>query len=388
MRVIVVGRPHPPIPDDVPGWHQLCDPEIIRLLPDSSFARDVERLGRQELQRLLHGSPVEQDLLGLLTAARGGLSGPDLEELTDASLGEVEEILHTVVGRTFTRRASQWAPGVGAEVYLLGHEERHTVASRYFGRRLDGYRDRLHGWADDYRSHGWPPRTPEYLLSSYYRLPADLGDLPRMITLARDVARHDRMLDLVGGDGAALAEIRTALDLIAIQDVPDLASALCMACHRDLLTERNTSIPTGLPAIWATLHQYTRAEALATSITDPDRQAEALARVAGPLAETGQYEQAEAVARSITSPGLQAAALARIVEALARTGQYERAEQIAHSITNPDRQAGALARAAGALAGTGQHERGRGDRPLHHQPWSAGGGTGASRGGAGRGRTA
>ena len=35
--------------------------------------------------------------------------------------------------------------------------------------------------------------------------------------------RHDRMLDLTGGDAAALAEVRTALDLIATQDAPDLA---------------------------------------------------------------------------------------------------------------------------------------------------------------------
>ena len=48
-------------------------------------------------------------MLGLLTAARGGLSGTDLEELTGAPLWEIEEILHAVAGRTFTRRASQLA---------------------------------------------------------------------------------------------------------------------------------------------------------------------------------------------------------------------------------------------------------------------------------------
>ena len=33
MRVIVAGRPDPPVPDDVPDWHPLRDPAIIRLLP-------------------------------------------------------------------------------------------------------------------------------------------------------------------------------------------------------------------------------------------------------------------------------------------------------------------------------------------------------------------
>ena len=160
MRVIVAGRPNPPIPDDVPDWHPLRDPGIVRQLRESPFARNVERLGRQELQRLLHGASPEQDLLGLLTAARGGLSGPDLEELTGIPLWEIEEILHTVAGRTFTRRPSRWAPETGPEVYLLAHEELQDAASRYLGRRLASYEDRLHGWADAYRARGWPRRNP------------------------------------------------------------------------------------------------------------------------------------------------------------------------------------------------------------------------------------
>jgi hypothetical protein len=33
----------------------------------------MKRLGAAEIKRLLHGSQIKQDLLGLLTAARGGL---------------------------------------------------------------------------------------------------------------------------------------------------------------------------------------------------------------------------------------------------------------------------------------------------------------------------
>ena len=61
---------------------------------------------------------------------------------------------------------------------------------------------------------------------------------------------------------------------------------LALARHRDQLTDRNANIPVDLPAVWAILGQLTRAEALATSITNPARQAEALARVAGALAGT------------------------------------------------------------------------------------------------------
>ena len=215
----------------------------------------------------------------------------------------------------------------------------------------------MHDWAGSYRARGWPPGTPEYLLSGYFRLLVTLGDLPRTIACAGDMTRHDRMLDMTGGDTAALAETRTVLDLIAAQDTPDLASALGLACHRDQLTDRNTNIPTSLPAVWATLGQVTRAEALATSITDPPRQAQALAGLAAALAQAGQHEQAEAVACSITDPGWQAQALAEVAAALARTGQRGQAEAVARSITDPGWQARALAEVAAALARGGQHEQ-------------------------------
>ena len=97
------------------------------------------------------------------------------------------------------------------------------------------------------------------------------------------------MLDLSGGDAAALTETRTALELIATQDDPDLDVRPCeLARHRDDLTDRNTHIPPYLPAVWATLGHPTRAEALARSITDPDRQASALTAVVQALAQAGQ----------------------------------------------------------------------------------------------------
>ena len=129
--------------------------------PPPTTPRTCEGWRRRELRRLLHGTPPQQDLLGLLTAARGGLSGPDLADLTGLTLWEIEDVLHTVTGRTFTRRVSRWEPQAGPEVYLLGHEELQTSASSYLGeQRLAGYRDRLHTWADTYRDQGWPDRNP------------------------------------------------------------------------------------------------------------------------------------------------------------------------------------------------------------------------------------
>ena len=360
MRVVVAGRPDPPIPDDVPRWHRLRDPGIVRPLAPSDYAQDIKTLAQQELRRLLHGTPAQQDLLGLLTAARGGLSGPDLAALTGEPPWEIEDILHGVSGRTFTRQLSTWQPEDGPEVYLLGHEELQATATAYLGaQQLAGYQDRLHAWAEEYRDRGWPADTPEYLLRGYFQMLTATGDTTRLVACATDAARHERMLHITGGDAAALNEVTVTLNLVAAQDDPDLTAALTLARHRDYLADRNANIPAQLPAVWATLGQHIRAEALAGSITDPYEQAQALAAVARALAEAGQHEQAAAMAS-------QAATAAR-------------------SITDPP--AGAGAGGDGQGAGRGRAARaGRRRGPLHHQPVRAGAGAGGGGRGVGRGR--
>ena len=96
MRVIVAGRPEPAGPR---RRARLAPAARSRRSSARCAARRTrgmsQRLGRQELQRLLRGSPAEQDLLGLLTAARGGLSGPDLAELTgDPAVGDRRDPAH------------------------------------------------------------------------------------------------------------------------------------------------------------------------------------------------------------------------------------------------------------------------------------------------------
>jgi hypothetical protein len=97
----------------------------------------------------------------------------------------------------------------------------------------------------------------------------------------------------------------------------------------------------------------TAAGQTARSITDPYWQAQALAEVAGALAQAGQHDRAEQTARSITDPDQQAQTLAKVAGALAEAGQHDRAEQTARSITDPDRQAQALADVARTLAQAG-----------------------------------
>ncbi|WP_344445225.1 hypothetical protein, partial [Kitasatospora nipponensis] len=395
MRIIATGRPNPPVPDDVPDWHPLRDPGAIRLLSDSPHARDLQRLGQTELKRLLSSSPVERDLLGLLTAARGGLTGPDLRELTGTELWTVEETLHTVTGRTFTTRPTRWGRGREPQLYLLGHEELQTAAAHYLGHEnLARYRDRIHTWADAYRTPtgprpSWPPHTPEYLFTGYPRMLAATHDADRLLDLALDSARHDRMLDLSGGDSAALAEVTTCQDLLLARPEVDLYALAVLSRRRAQLEDRNAHIPTCLPAVWAALGQPDRARALAMAIPDPDRRAEALTGLARTLtgaphpqralAVAHAAEQAtrtiphmfsrvralqgiatalagtapdwaEQVARSITDPRDRAQALAAVVTVLADVDP-DRAERVARSITDPRDRAQALAALVTALAG-------------------------------------
>ena len=91
LRIIVAGRPDPPIPADVQDDHPLRDPAIVRVLDGSRWAEVVKADMHRELKRLLRGDVAQQDLLGLVAAAGGGLSADDLAELTGLSVYEIGE---------------------------------------------------------------------------------------------------------------------------------------------------------------------------------------------------------------------------------------------------------------------------------------------------------
>ncbi|MET9971048.1 hypothetical protein ABZZ80_35395, partial [Streptomyces sp. NPDC006356] len=97
LKVVIASRPDPPLPVDVPDDHPLRTGDVvIRILGMSPHAQVVRRDAERELKRLLHGSPVEQDLLGLVTASGGGLRAADLAELTGLDRWRVDEHLGAV----------------------------------------------------------------------------------------------------------------------------------------------------------------------------------------------------------------------------------------------------------------------------------------------------
>ncbi|MBO3753208.1 hypothetical protein J5X84_44885, partial [Streptosporangiaceae bacterium NEAU-GS5] len=295
LRVVVAGRPNPPVPADVPGWHPLRDPAIVRPLSASPHAQIVRDDAERELDHLLYGRADDRNLLGFVVAAGGGLSSKDLAELTGLSTDLVNKQLRAVSGRTFSSRVSRLQPHDGAKVFVLAHEELQLTAAAALIEDLPGYRDQLHAWANRYRDQGWPGDTPDYLLRGYYRLLLVTGDLPRMVACATDLARLDRMLDSTGGDAAALAEIIGCQSIICEQDEPDLYAMVRLALTREHLADRNSHIPIALPAVWVTLSNSIRAEALARSITDLAKQCRALAGLALALVAAGELDRARVI---------------------------------------------------------------------------------------------
>ena len=365
MRVIVAGRPNPPVPGDIPVGHPLLEGATVKPLAPSPEAQAIRDTMERDLARLLQGSPTEQDLLGLVAAAGGGLSTADLAGLTGLSPWQVDHHLCTVAGRSFDQRPSHYRPGDFPDNYLLGHEGIRATALKMLGKeRLAEYRDRLHTWAEHYQRGRWPADTPEFLLRGYFSMLLADSDLQRMVSCAADPARQDRMLDLSGGDAAALAEITTAQDIIARQPSPNLVTMVRLAIHRDHLTDRNSNTPVHLPAVLARLGQITRAESIANSITDPTGRVEALSAMAVAVAQasdqdraTALMDQAEAAVRAIASAGQRSGALVSMVDAAARMGDFDRAQAIANIIANPDQQSRALVSMVDAAAQMGEFDR-------------------------------
>ena len=109
VRVMVAGRPDPPVPADVPSRHPLRDKKIVRPLSVSPHAQMVRDDAERELGHLLDDRGLGRHLLGLVTVAGGGLSRDDLAELSGESPRMVERTLRSVLGRTFHGRQAAGA---------------------------------------------------------------------------------------------------------------------------------------------------------------------------------------------------------------------------------------------------------------------------------------
>ncbi len=356
--------------------------------PVSQTARpSARRAPASALRGLLEGPHGIRDLLGLLTVARDGLTLAGLEELTghtDLASYEIQAVLRDGAGAIFAASTADWQ---GEQIYTLANDALRAEAVAALGAGLlAGYRERLCQWARHYQEQRWPATTPGYLLSGYPRMLRDSGETARLIACVTDPARHDRMFILRGGDGAALAELTLAQDLVLAQADPDLHAMARLVVHLRDLVDRDAVIPADLPAVWIALSQLDRGEALAGSITGLHRRAHAQAAVAAALTETGQRDRAQraaalaqATARSILEPAERAQALADVAATsgtarktgpvwpassltagaadLARAGRYQEAGDAARSVVDPVLQAQVLTAVAWAMIAAGYYDQ-------------------------------
>ncbi|MFF9251769.1 P-loop domain-containing protein [Streptomyces globisporus] len=354
-RVLVASRPAPKLPPDVLPDHPLRRLGIRSLQP-SKHALSLEVTANNELSRLLRGSAFQRDVLGLVTASGGGLTRNDLEELTGQPPYEIEALLGGVFGRTIIARSAHTPQrdGVRESAYLFAHETLRMTAEHQFGQSLKIFRDRIHAWAQTYHSRDWPAETPSYLFRGYPRLLAASGDINRLIALATDRTRHDRMLVLTGGDGAAVSELSSAQDLVSRQSTPDLAACLLLAVHADQLSHRNRNILAELPIVWAQLGEPARAEALARGMVAEPNQEHILPDVAAAIAAAGDYDRAEALVGRMANRRYQHTALVQISQSFARAGDYRRAMATISEIDQPTQRSAVLTRIARELIHAGK----------------------------------
>ncbi|WP_055699274.1 hypothetical protein, partial [Streptomyces silaceus] len=276
VRVLVTSRPHPGVPLDVPDDHPLrhC---VCRRLDANEFARHTRDEAKRELHEALRGDRSQVDLLGLLTAAQGGLTARDLVELTKMLPYQLESRLASVLGRSLRTR-TRWDLQE-EQGYLFAHETLREQAEQALGPAVAEYRARIHAWADGYRDRGWPEETPGYLLHTYGRLLAGGDDLKRHLATITDPRRQERLLAVTGSDVVARADIQAARRRLVALPGADLGTVSDLALLDDELGHRGGSLPECLPAVWAALGRGALAEGMARSLLSPEGRSRALARM-------------------------------------------------------------------------------------------------------------
>ena len=211
-RVLVASRLYPRLPDDVDPAHPLAafTPDKLYTLPDSPQAARLREFADQEITQLLRraGDDLALDVLGLLTAARGGpLAVADLATLTGSRPWKVRGVLDGDAARTLQQVGLADTPRYTfAHETLLARCQHHDVGD-------PGHARRIEEWAAIWRDRGWPTArdgedgTPLYLLDGY---PQTLYDDPsRLAALVGDVGWVTAAIQTLGVD-TVLAELKTA----------------------------------------------------------------------------------------------------------------------------------------------------------------------------------
>ncbi|GAA3759565.1 hypothetical protein GCM10022225_51290 [Plantactinospora mayteni] len=308
VQIVVAGRESPGLPADVAAGHPLRRCRTVRL-SQPRLAQDLEAAAKSELIRQLESGIEGQRIVGLVTASGGSLTVTDLADLAESPRWAVEELLGSVLGRSFT-----FVSQIGEDpVCAFAHATLQEIAERMLGPSVNQLRATvLDAAADRYRAAGWPDDTPDYLLRSYGRLLLRYADPQRLAEFAGDPARHDLMLRRTRSDYAATIEVTAAVDLLAEAGL--LAGLAAVAAERDRIVHRGTSVPVDLPAVLARLGEPDLGESLARAVGNEVMRAYAITELAAAVPARAQalLTTALGVTRSIAGDRDRFEALATI----------------------------------------------------------------------------
>jgi hypothetical protein len=359
LRVIVASRPYPGVPWDVPDAHPLRS-AIVKRLEVSPHATAAREDAEREL-RYLARDPADRRVLGLVAAAGGGLTLPDLAFLADVD--DLGRRMETVTGRTFDIRASL-LPGTGRPPsYVFAHEQLQRGAETEIGERvMSEHRARIVAWSDTYARRGWPGDTPEFLIVGLEEHLRQTRNLTTLLRLHTDPNRLGLLRRVTGAHQMTLTSMSDTLDSLAAEAVPDLLAMTRIALQRDALAERGARIPASLPAARVYLGEPDRAVELIRWSFFRHRgtsggigsleEGKALVRLITALARQGYLSYAEKILRTIDEPYYRVRAAAAVIPhaGAARARQLAvEAEADLSKVEDPDWTARCAAKLARAL---------------------------------------
>ncbi|MEU4190432.1 hypothetical protein AB0E69_00885 [Kribbella sp. NPDC026611] len=325
LKIIVAGRPHPPLPAEIGPSHPLR--HAVHQLPASRHAQANEATAQRELRRLLD-DPLGRRVLGLLVAAGGGLTATDLATLTQHPRDQVSRLIESLAGRTFITRPARWH----ADQHTLGlaHEELRQETLRTLDpSELANHRASLQTWSDEIAADGWPATTPEYLLRGHLSQLIEAGDLADAVALVTDDVRRERMLATTGGDHVARLEIAELSQALVAAERPNLSLLAQVALHREYVDARNSHLPTQLPALWVRLGDDDRALALARGLSSEHDRRSAMQALTAALLETGDERRLEWFVRSADDADQILRVLRRFLGDAAAAGDRTRVDRLA-----------------------------------------------------------
>ncbi|MGW8743760.1 hypothetical protein [Streptomyces sp. NPDC055794] len=362
LRVIVAGRPNPPVPGDVAHGHPLRASHISHELTESPAARVVREDAERNLNDMIVAGDLSLDLVGLTSAAGGGLSAADYALLVgDRTPRQIEAILSGATGRSFQLRPAQWplSDGRRLSLYSFAHQEL-VVSARHLLRPsvLRDYRARVHDLVDAYRERGWPQDTPEYALTGHPQMLREQRDTVRLTGLATDSARHERLWHTTGSDTEALTEIADAFTLHRAEPDADLVSCVRLSYFRDELKHKALSFPAEAITVLAKLGHIRKAAALlGARVGFSAHESRLFVDVLREALAVGEEQVVLSAVQALVRPAVRDQALIHCVHALASADRVDQAAELAHTISEVKERSRAFIEAARTLVRAGRPER-------------------------------